>query len=48
MSGGRQIPSRKLGFRPDLGFGHLGRESTAKMPVAQDSHDGYLPKKETK
>jgi len=48
MSDGRQIPSRKLGFQPDLACGHLARESTAKMPVAQDSHDGYLPKKETK
>jgi hypothetical protein len=44
MSGGRQIPSRQ----PDLACGNLARESTGKMPVNQDSQDGYLPKKETK
>jgi hypothetical protein len=48
MSGGRQIPSRKLDFQPDLTCGHLARESTGKMPVDQDSQDGYLPKKETR
>ena len=47
MSGGRQIPSRKLGFQPDLACGHLAGESTGKMPVDQDSQDGYL-QKETK
>jgi hypothetical protein len=48
MSGGRQIPSRKLGFQPDLACGHLARESTGKMPVVRDSQGGYLSKKETK
>jgi hypothetical protein len=48
MSGGRQIPSRKVGFQPDLACRHLARESTGKMRVDQDSQDGYLSKKETK
>ena len=46
MSGGRQIPSRKLGFQPDLACGHLARESTGKMPVERQSTENRLRQRE--
>jgi hypothetical protein len=38
----------KIGFQPGSARRHLACDSTGKMPVVRDSHDGYPPQKETK
>ena len=48
MTNGQRIRIRKSGFKPDSARGHLAGASTGKLPVVQDSQDGYLPQKETK
>ena len=47
MSGGRQIPSRKLGFQPDLAdmlpACRYRNQRRARVLVVRDRQDAYLP-----